>query len=222
MPGTDPPAAERVVLCFGDSNTHGTLAMTGPDDMRRLPPDQRWPGVTAAALGPGWRVIEEGHPGRTTVHDDPIEGAHKNGALALAALLETHRPIDLVVMMLGTNDLKARFAVTPEDIARSVERLLADIAASNAGPGQAAPAVLLVAPVAIAEAGWLAGMFRGGAAKARALSAELAATAQRLGLPFVDADALATVDPVDGVHLGAEAHDAIGRAIAAKVAEVMG
>jgi hypothetical protein len=104
-------------------------------DHRRHPPRHRWPHVMAEALGSPWRVIDEGHPGRTTVHDDPIEGAHKNGLRSLPVALESHRPVDLVILMLGTNDLKTRFALPPIDIARGVERL-ARWLTSPAGPDQ--------------------------------------------------------------------------------------
>ena len=93
----------KTIVCFGDSNTHGTCPMRDLDDVGRFDAQTRWPGVMAAALGAGWQVIEEGHPGRTTVHDDPLEGRHKNGMPALLVALETHRPIDLVIIMLGTN-----------------------------------------------------------------------------------------------------------------------
>ena len=72
--------------------------------------DERWAGRLARLL-PDWEVIAEGHPGRTTVHDDPVEGAHRNGLTVLPALLESHRPVDVVLVMLGTNDLKERFSV---------------------------------------------------------------------------------------------------------------
>ena len=63
-----------ILLCFGDSNTHGSIPMLHRDDSRRFGPDERWPGVLRRELGAGWTVIEEGLPGRTTLHDDPIEG----------------------------------------------------------------------------------------------------------------------------------------------------
>ena len=107
---------ERVLVCFGDSNTHGSPPSTGEAEPR-YGPDVRWPGVLAGALGPGWRVHEEGLPGRTTVHPDPVEGGHLSGLAALPMVLGTHSPIDVLVIMLGTNDLKARFAVGPADIA---------------------------------------------------------------------------------------------------------
>ena len=207
----------RTILCFGDSNTHGTVAMRDPDDMRRFPRDVRWPGVLRAELGAGWEVIEEGHPGRTTVQDDPIEGPHKNGLTVLPALLETHRPIDLVIMMLGTNDLKAAFGVSAYDIGKATSRLLSCVAGSTSGPDQVAPTVLLVSPVPITETGWLAEMFLGGRAKSLDVAGYLRGIAEKNGLPFVDAAELATVDPVDGIHLSADGHHSIGRALADRI-----
>jgi lysophospholipase L1-like esterase len=209
--------AGRVLLVFGDSNTHGTLPLPALGALGRHPPGIRWPDVAAAALGPGWQVIAEGHPGRTTTHDDPIEGPHKNGRRVLPALLESHRPVDVVAILLGTNDLKARYALPAIDIALGVEKLAAQVRASNAGPGGAAPAVLLIAPVPITEAGCLAEVFAGGAAKSRAVAPALAQVAARLGVPFLDAGLHAATDPLDGVHLDAAAHAALGAAIAAAI-----
>lgn len=207
----------KTILVYGDSNSHGTLPMPDLDFAGRLGADERWPGVMAAALGQGWRVIEEGLPGRTTLHDDPLEGAHKNGLAILPAILESHRPIDLAIVKLGTNDLKARFAVTANDIARSAEKLGAFIRASGAGPGEKGPAVMLVAPPPIAETGCLAAMFEGGAAKSAAFAAEYASAALHLGAAFFDAGSVIAVDPLDGIHYSAEAHRALGLALAQKV-----
>jgi len=210
----------RSVLCFGDSNTHGTPPMPDLDFVGRHGPAERWPGVMAAELGPGWRVIDEGLPGRTTVHADPIEGAHKNGLAVLPALLESHRPLDVVIVKLGTNDLKPRFAVDAGDIALSVGRIADAILASDAGPGSAAPDILLVAPPPILETGCLAGMFAGGRAKSLRLAAAIRAEADRRGLPFFDAGGVIAVDPLDGIHYDAAAHVALGRALAAEVARL--
>lgn len=208
----------RRVLLFGDSNTWGAVPMAGPDDRRRHPEAVRWPGVLAAALGPRWRVVDEGHPGRTTVHDDPLEGASRNGLRSLPVCLESHRPLDLVVILLGTNDLKARFAVSAGEIAQSVERLALVVRASGTGPGETAPALLLIAPPPIAEAGWTAEMFAGGAAKSAALAPRLAALAARLGAAFLDAGAVIASDPLDGIHWSAPAHAALGAAVAGAIA----
>src|SRR5579871_481979 len=97
------------IMCYGDSNTHGTAPMKDMDDVHRLGPDERWPCIMAKTLGAGWTLVEEGLPGRTTVHDDPIEGVYKNGKSFLPGCLESHWPLDAIVVMLGTNDLKPRF-----------------------------------------------------------------------------------------------------------------
>ena len=212
----------RRVLCFGDSNTHGSVAMRALGDRRRHDETTRWPEVMAAALGPGTRVIDEGLPGRTTVHDDPIEGAHKNGLRVLPAMLESHRPLDLVVIMLGTNDLKHRFSLTPWDIAAGLRRLAETVAASDCGPDGSAPGLLLVAPVPVEEAGLLAEMFTGGAAKSRALARQVAQVAGDMGAAFLDAGAVAQVDPLDGIHLDAAAHRALAAAMADAVERALG
>ncbi|MEO0989887.1 MAG: SGNH/GDSL hydrolase family protein [Pseudomonadota bacterium] len=207
----------RRVLAYGDSNTHGTVPMADHHDRRRFDKGVRWPGVMASALGTAWDVIEEGHPGRTTVHDDPVEGAHKNGLSFLPVALETHRPLDLVIVMLGTNDLKARFAVEPFDIARSCDRLVGLVQGSDAGPGHAAPGVLLVAPFPIEETGTLAAPFKGGASKSRDLAAHMASVAHHRGVGFMDAGQHVSADPLDGIHLSADSHKALGAAVAEAV-----
>lgn len=200
------------ILVFGDSNSHGTVALRKLGQLDRLAPDLRWPNVMESVLGV--EVICEGHPGRTTVHPDPIDGVHKNGMAALPALLESHRPIDLVVIMLGTNDCKARFGLRGWDIAASVGKLAQVVQGSNAGPKGQAPDVLLVAPVPVEEAGVLAEMFQGGPARSRAIAPALRDEAERLDCGFFDAGRICAVDPVDGVHLTAEGHAALGRALA--------
>ena len=213
--------AVRSVLCFGDSNTHGTRAMRTPTDKHRHPKPQRWPSVMATALGEDWDVIAEGHPGRTTVHDDPIEGAHKNGFRVLHALLESHRPLDLVILMLGTNDLKARFGLSAHDIMLGVQRLVGELQRSDCGPEGRAPAVLVVAPVAVSETGIFTEIFAQAAAKSAELPNLLCAMAARSGAGFVDLNPVASIDPVDGIHLDAQAHAAIGAQIAQAVQDHM-
>lgn len=206
----------RTLLLYGDSNTHGTKPVTALGQSARYGREELVAGRLARFL-PEWEVIAEGLPGRTTVHDDPVEGAHRNGLSVLPALLESHRPVDVVLVMLGTNDLKERFSVNAGDIALSLERLVRVILASGTGPEGAAPGVLLVSPPSITEVGCLAGMFAGGAAKSHALAAEVAAAAARAGVPFFDAGQVVTVSPVDGIHYGPEANPALASAFAATI-----
>ena len=208
----------KTLLCYGDSNTHGSLPTADPAVRKRLPLEQRWPGVVRKRLGDAWFVVEEGLGGRTTVHDDPIEGAHKNGLSGLPIALESHRPIDLVALMLGTNDLKVRFSVSAGDIARSNAVLIDFIRRSTmTGPGGKAPDVLLIAPPTILEVGQQIDMCAGGAAKSQKFGSLFAEVARTYGLPFLDASTVVQPSPIDGVHLTPEAHSELGNAIANKI-----
>lgn len=212
---------EKTVLCFGDSNTHGTRAMRHVGDRRRFGKSVRWTGVMAANLPSDFNIIEEGLPGRTTVFDDPIEGAHKNGMRTLRAVLESHREVDLVIIMLGTNDLKHRFSVTASDIATGAEKLIIEVRNALVGRDGSASQMLLVSPVPVEEVGILADMFLGGAEKSKALGAKMAAVAERQEIGFLDLADVAQVDLVDGIHLDEKAHEAIGQAMAKSVMRLM-
>jgi lysophospholipase L1-like esterase len=207
----------KTVLCFGDSNTWGHR----PDGSGRYAREERWPGVMAAILGEGFDVVAEGLGGRTTVFDDPIDGAHLNGLTYLTPCLASHKPIDLVIIMLGTNDLKHRFGVLPDDIARAAGRLVERVRGSDAGPQGAAPAVLLVAPAPILEVGAVGIRFTGGQKKSKLFSATYAAVASERGCHFLDAGDLIVSSQIDGIHLDLDAHLLLGQAIAARVRNIM-
>lgn len=210
---------QRRVMCFGDSNTHGSPAMHHPDDQRRFGPDVRWPCVMGKALGAGWSVVEEGHGGRTTTHDDPIAGEHRNGLRMLLALMESHRPLDLVIIMLGTNDLKGCFNVSAFDIAESAGRLVTEVRNSICGPERKAPKVLLVCPPPVIETGFLAEPYHGSAAKSLQMPTRFSEMTTRRSIPYFDAGSVEGVvaDPVDGVHLTEAAQIALGAAMAQEV-----
>ena len=211
----------RTILCFGDSNTHGTMPLASLDGSGRFDHAARWPSVMGKALGTGFEVIAEGHPGRTTVHDDPMEGEHRNGFRVLPALLESHKPLDLVILKLGTNDLKNCFHVSPADIAFCLDRLVRVIRAAEAGR-DGAPEVIVVAPPPVLEVGCLAGMFAGGAAKSRGLAAAIRDMTARMGVGFFDAGAVIAVSPVDGIHYEPQAQVALGLAMATVVRDHLG
>nr|WP_232343307.1 GDSL-type esterase/lipase family protein [Burkholderia pseudomallei] len=128
--------------------------------------------------------------------------------------LESHLPVDVVVLMLGTNDLKARFSVTPADIAVSIGVLLAELDACHAGPAGATPQVVLMAPAPIVEVGFLGEIFAGGAAKSRQLAGLYAQMARDAGAHFLDVGEIVEVSPVDGVHFSADQHHVLGKKIA--------
>ncbi len=207
----------RTILCFGDSNTHGTKPLPTLDGAGRFDHAARWPSVMGRALGPGYEVINEGHPGRTSVHDDPMDGPWRNGMTVLPALLESHKPLDLVIVKLGTNDLKNCFHVSSADIAFCLARLVRLILTFGAGPGGGAPMVMVVAPPPILEVGCLAEMFAGGAAKSLGLAAAIRSMADRMGVGFFDAGAVIKVSPVDGIHYEAADQVTLGLAMAEAV-----
>lgn len=209
----------KVVLCYGDSNTFGLM----PDLANRYPRNIRWTGRLQQLLGDEYYVIEEGLGGRTTVWDDPIE-EHKNGKTYLLPCLESHRPIDLVILMLGTNDLKERFHVSSFGIASAIENLLNAIDASKSGPGFEAPKVLLVSPVPIRDVGNrdLHRMLENGFAKSHDLPVYCAEIAQRRGIAFLDPSELVQTSDIDGIHYTERGHEVMAKLMEAKVREILG
>jgi lysophospholipase L1-like esterase len=210
----------KVILCFGDSNTWGY----NPGIGTRFGPETRWPGVLKAELGEGYSVIEEGLNARTTVFTDPVEGAliDRNGKNHLAPLLESHRPIDLLIVMLGLNDLKRRFGVGSYEIAQGAGELVRLAQCSRAGPDASPPQVLLVAPAAVKKLDYLAELFDGAIQKSTTFSRDYLVIAEKLGCRFFDAGSVVGYSDLDGIHLSAESHRQLGRALAGNVRSAIG
>ncbi len=213
----------KTVLCFGDSNTWGAKPMQSIDVIERFDRDERWPGVLKRELGAEYEVIAEGLNGRTTVWEDPIEG-HKNGSAYLIPCLDTHQPLDLVIIMLGTNDLKTRFSVTAQDIALSAGVLVGMV---QGHPVQVAggntPKVLLIAPPPMHPdpPEFIDEMFTGGYEKSQRLSKHFAWIADLYGCAFLDACEVIASSPVDGIHLGRDDHKKLGQAVAGLVRHLL-
>lgn len=209
----------KTVLCYGDSNTHGAATVDRPDG--RYGPEERWPGVLRAALGSGWLVIEEGLGGRTTVSDDPVEGLEKNGRTYLLPCLLTHKPLDVVIIMLGTNDLKARFGKSAWEIAQGVGALIGVVKAAAVGRNGGTPEILVVSPPTILKKlPFHADMFAGAYEKSQAMAKAYKAVADLNGVRFLDAGKVAKSSKFDGFHLDPDAHAAIGKAVAGVVAKL--
>jgi lysophospholipase L1-like esterase len=206
----------KTILCFGDSNTWGYNAQAG----QRFPYHQRWTGVMARTLGEGFMVIEEGLNGRTTVWDDPIENV-KSGLSYLPTCLRSHKPLDLVILMLGTNDLKARFSLTPFDIAAGVSNLVQVILASQCGLHENAPQILLAVPPPVDPVDDFSEMFQGAREKSFELPKFYAQVATEFGCAFLDCGKILSVDPLDGIHLDLEAHRTLGLSFAEKVTSIL-
>ena len=211
----------KTVLCYGDSNTYGFYAATG----FRYPRNVRWTGLLQQALGEDVYVIEEGLCGRTTVWEDPIEG-YKSGKSYLIPCLDTHAPIDVIVLMLGTNDLKCRFSLTASDVAQGNATLIAMMQSHLAQKQGFAPKILLVSPIAIGEGiaqSQYAGMFC--ATTCIALSKQFpkyfAEVAAHMGCAFLDAASVAGASPTEHLHLDEAGHAALANAVAQKVRELL-
>ena len=205
----------KTILCYGDSNTWGYRPGSG----ERYEQSERWTRRLQAMLGDGFSVIEEGQNGRTTVHDDPVDG-FKNGLSYLLPCLESHKPVDLVVLMLGTNDLKHRFAVSAAEIAKSVARLVQVIRSCEFGPAGQAPRVLLLAPPPLGKLSHLADIFAGAYEKSLQLSGVYRQVAAERGCYFLDTATVVRLSDTDGVHLDAEQLPRLADAVAAAVREM--
>ena len=202
------------LLTFGDSNTHGTRPIEYEGQRRRLGPGARWPGICIEKLGLDWDLVEEGLPGRTTCHPDEEMGPHMDGRVGLFIALESHGPIDVMTLMLGTNDLKAQFAVSPAQIAADIGTLL-DIAGSDEMQERHGGfEMLLICPPPILEVGVIAEQFTGGAKKSQAMSKLYGAEARARGVGFLDAGAVIESSAVDGIHYEAVMHVRLGHAVA--------
>lgn len=209
---------QKTIMCYGDSNTWGYEPGTG----QRYGRDVRWPGVLQRVLGQEYYVIEEGLCGRTTVWDDPVEG-YKNGLSHLVPLLHSHAPLDLIIIMLGTNDLKCRFSVSAMDIALSVGRLVKTVRTSEMSFTGPPPEVLVVCPPAVHE---LEGMpfgaiLEGGYEKSRQLYAAFTQVCEDIGVEMLCAGEYVEVSTVDAVHLTAEDHVSLGTAVASRVQSML-
>lgn len=203
-----------VVVCYGDSNTWGADPLDGP----RFGRDSRWPGVLATLLEGRARVIEEGLNGRTTLRDDPYSPG-RNGLTYLIPCLDTHAPLDVLVIMLGTNDLKTTFGLAASDIAAGAATLVDVALLSGSGPDGGAPKILLVAPPALAPASVTMEVwgFDGAHERNAALPRLYRAAAARAGVAFLDASAIVTADAADGIHLSRDGQRTLGRAVAEAV-----
>lgn len=200
----------KTILCYGDSNTWGY----DPANGLRYPRDQRWPGVLRLMLGFGYDIVEEGLPGRTTVFDDPLE-PYKSGKHYLMPCLSSHSPVDLVILLLGTNDIQTRYNVSALEISLGIGVLIEMIQASAAGPGSTAPDVLLLAPPPIGTVPeeW-AESYIGGEAKSRRLAMYYQRIADEYQCEFFDTSQCVVSSESDGVHWDSAEHEKLGKALA--------
>ncbi len=236
---------ERTILCFGDSNTWGYVP--GGCGLR-YPRNVRWPGRLAELLGSEYHVIEEGLNGRTIVWDDMIRG-YCSGLSYITPCLQSHKPIDLVIVMLGSNDTKDQFSVDAYSIARSMTRLMDAIQFSRSGrpdgeagasdaadsaavkrpgasDGTPRPKILLIAPPPLrreileGDLGMIWEMSAASVHKSEQLASFYEQIARDYSAYFLDAGKVCSPSLTDCLHLPPEGHIALAEAVCSKIQEI--
>ncbi|MCR5595555.1 MAG: SGNH/GDSL hydrolase family protein [Lachnospiraceae bacterium] len=205
----------KTVLCYGDSNTFGYIPETG----MRYPRDVRWPGRLQDILGEDYLVVEEGCNGRTTIYDDPVDG-WKNGLDYLKPCLNSHKPIDIVILMLGSNDLKSTFGLTAEKIAEGAG-ILVDIIQSFTEEKQGyVPKIVLVSPPQIGadirSSGFYGAFLDSAIEESKRFPKFYQKVANDKGCIFFDAARYVYPSKTDSLHLTPEGHVTL----ASKLAEL--
>lgn len=200
------------ILVYSDSLSWGII----PTTRKRLSYEQRWPGIMEISLcssGQRVRVIEDCLNGRRTVWDDPFKPG-RNGLVGLAQRIEIHSPLELVVLMLGTNDFQSMHEFNAWHSSQGIVALVSAIRTAPIEPGMPVPQILVIAPPAICTPkGPIAPKFEGGERKSVGLAIAYQKACEEAGCHFFDAGSVITSSNVDGVHLDLEQHLALGNAV---------
>lgn len=216
---------KKHIVCLGDSNTHGSCAdpRDSADGTRRFNENERWTCLLQRALGEEYLVLEEGMSGRTMVCPDPLT----EGIPALDVIfpiLMSHEPVDLLIIMLGTNDTKDRFGLNAACIAGGMDRLL-NKAKSVPCWGTHAPNILVICPPHIGEAmvhsqiGPIMGEHC--AEKSAQLAAFMEPIVKAQGFAFLDAEGIAELNQVDYTHLTRKGHAQLAEKLAQIVPQLL-
>ena len=197
------------ILCYGDSITWGY----NPKDGSRFPPENRWPRVLEDALQGRARVIEEGLNARTVATDEPSR-PNRNGLSMLPPLLEAHAPLDVVIIMLGTNDSAPCYRLTAGKIAMDCASLIRAVIAGPAAPGGGPPHIVLVSPPPLRSLSPEMTLFyAGGQATSSGLASAYRTIAESFDVTFFDAGQVTQVSAADGVHPDAQGQRQLGLAL---------
>jgi lysophospholipase L1-like esterase len=210
------------ILVYGDSLTWGIV----PNTRKRFPFDERWPGILENklnALGHGVRITEDCLNGRRTVWEDPFKPG-RNAMVGLAQRLEMHSPLALVILMLGTNDFQFSHPHNNAwSAAQGIAALISEIRKAPIEPEMPSPAVLVVCPPPIrTPKGALADKFSGAEARCAGLAEASRPVCSELDCHFFDAATATESSRVDGIHLDADQHVALGNALVGVVGGILG
>jgi lysophospholipase L1-like esterase len=208
------------ILVYADSLSWGII----PDTRNRFRFDQRWPGIMEIelqGLGESVRVIEDCLNGRRTVWEDPFKPG-RNGIIGIEQRIEVNSPLSLVILFLGTNDFQSMHQHTAWHSAQGIGAIVSAIRRAPIEPGMPAPEILVVAPPPVQKAkGSIAPKFAGAEHKAVNLASAIEQVANETGCAFFNAGSVTTTSKVDGVHLDAEQHLALGQALANEVKSLL-
>lgn len=213
----------KTILAYGDSLTYGSNPR--PDGLRHAY-ENRWPTVLEQGLGGNARLVAEGLGGRTTAFDDGSASSDRNGARILPVLLDTHKPLDIVILMLGSNDLKPAIHGRAITASFGIRKLMQVVRGHFVQPGDVMPKLLIVSPPHIvptrhAEMGVHFGG-DAGIAESKLLAGFYRTRAAEYGAEFFDAADVAHADPLDGVHLDPANTRAIGTGLIPVVKSMLG
>ena len=209
------------ILCFGDSLTWGYDPETG----KRFDEGIRWTSVLQEKLGSDYVIIEEGQNGRTIANDDPSEG-EKNGSLYIGPCLESQRPLDMIIIMLGTNNLKPKFGLCASDIAGQMDKMLQKIMSVNHFKLEDQMEIVLVCPPIIGENIRNSGLGDSfGYEKAIELSKKLAPLYRDLALKYnmtyIDASQYVVTSEADSIHMDSKNQQKLGEVIYETIREIV-
>ena len=209
------------ILVYSDSASWGII----PTTRKRLTFDARWPGVMEIALTGqrhSVRVIEDCLNGRRTVWEDPFKPG-RNGLAGLAQRIEINSPLSLVILMLGTNDFQSMHPHTAWHAAQGIATLVSAIRQAPIEPGMPVPPILVVAPPPVLNPrGPIAVKFTGAADKSVGLAEAYRSVAAELGCHFFEAGSVTSASAIDGIHLDADQHLVLGKALARFVGALPG
>jgi lysophospholipase L1-like esterase len=202
------------ILCFGDSNTRGYVSKSA----LRFDENTRWTGVLQQTLGNAYRIIEEGLNGRTTVQNDK-DRPYRSGADLLPVLMESHTPIDLVVIMLGTNDLKAKFNSSSLQISKNLKSLCELVMSCEYNPKAQ---ILIISPSHVVKMNKEDSIeFSGAIEKSIELSLHYKKVAKDLNIYFVNASQIVEITEGDGIHWTAQQHRKFGLRLAKTIEKIV-
>jgi len=210
----------KQILVYSDSLTWGII----PNTRERLSFGDRWTGVAENFLNKDaakYRIIENCLNGRRTVWEDPFKPG-RNGLSGIEQVIEMHSPLELVVLMLGTNDFQSMHTHNAWHSAQGIRSLVEAIRHAPIEPGMPKPSIFIVAPPPIkTPRGPIAPKFEGGEHKCLGLAGEYKIVAKELSCSFFDASSVTASSEVDGVHLDRQQHHILGKAIANEISKIV-